>query len=525
MGLVGLVLLIACVNVANLMLARSAARHREMAIRVALGASRFQLIRQLCLESTLLAACGAVLGMVFTVWTTPLLANTLWSGLVPLALDPTPDLAVLVFTAGLVGLTVLLFGLAPAIRASSTDPASAVQTGSRAVQGSGAFSKLLVSCQVALSIVLVIGAALFGRSMHNLWSIDPGFSREGVLLMHLFPQAGGGREQIPNRGVYYRELARTISELPGVQSVSYSHYGPVAPYEPTQAVSTSSPTVQPVEAMQDHVGPGFFALIGMRLLQGREFDWRDDELSSPVAIISESLARRFFRGADAVGQRIFTGRERARKEMEIVGVVNSASLWRIQSHEPAAVYVPLLQSPRFNQPKMGIRTSGNPGTLVPGARKRIESLGHHYPLRTETLEERHSSILTEERVIAGLSGFLGGLALLLASVGLYGVMSYTVARRTPEIGVCLALGAKPGNVVGDVLRQAIWLVLAGLIIGIPLALAASQFAAGMLFGLAATDPTTFALSAALLISVALIAGYLPARRASRTDPMTALRCE
>ncbi|PYT28627.1 MAG: hypothetical protein DMG57_14150 [Acidobacteria bacterium] len=524
MGLVGLVLLIACVNLANLMLARVTGRTQELGIRTALGASGWRLIRQLLTESVTLSAMGAVVGLVAALWISHFLVNTMWFGYVSLVLDPTPDLRVLGFTVTITVLTGVLFGLAPAWRATRTDPASALQRNQRTVHGgAGGFGKLLASTQIALSLVLVIGATLFVVSLEKLYSVDRGFRRQGVLLMQLFPQPG--REQIPNRTVYYHQLADALSQLPTVEAVSYSHMGPVASYEYKILVSAAGSSAAPVQAVEELVGPGFFHLIGMHVVAGREFDWRDDERTSRVVIVSESLARRLFPGDRAVGRKVDDHGQPDRRGMEIVGVVNSASLWTAQSHEPMAIYFPLMQQPGFNQSRIDIRTAGNPWVVTAQAQRTLESMGHHYALKTQTLEERTSMFLTNERVVAMLATFFGGLALLLASVGLYGLMSYTVTRRTSEIGIRMALGAERRDVLGLIVGEVTWIALAGIAAGVPLALAASRVISGMLFGVSPTNPATIAFSAVILLGIAILAGYLPARRASRIDPMTALRSE
>ena len=524
MGLVGLVLLISCVNLANLMLARAAAREHEIGIRVALGASGWRLVRQLLTESVLLSTAGALLGMAFASWTTRLLANIMWTGYIPLDLDLTSDLRVLVFTAGVAALTTVLFGLVPAWRATRINPAGALQQNARMVGGSpGRFNRGLVIAQVSLSLILVIGATLFVRSFEKLRSLDPGYRRKGVLMMQLFPQADYGK--IPNRTAYYRELANKLSQLPGVESASYSHMGPVFRYEYKVPVSISSLSAAPVDAVEDWVGPGFFNLLGIRLLEGREFDWRDDERAPRVAIVSESLARRLSPGGRPIGRRIDITSDPDYKGMEIVGVVSSASLWKVQSNKPMAVYIPLMQEPKMNTSMIDLRIAGDPQTLAWSARRTLESMGHHFPLRIQTLEEREDDVLNVDWMVTILSAFFGGLALLLASIGLYGVMSYAVSRRTPEMGVRRALGAQQRDILWIVTREALFLVIVGVIIGLPVALATTRLISSMLFGLKPTDLLSISLATSLMIAVALFAGYLPARRASMVDPMVALRYE
>jgi predicted permease len=523
MAMVGLLLLIACVNLANLVLARAASRRQELGIRVALGASKWRIIRQMLTESLMLSATGAALGLVIAYLASRLLLNTMWSGLVPLTLDAAPDIRVLAFTAFISLLTGLLFGASPAWNIFRTDPAGNLQQNSRTVHvGASTPGKVLISAQVALSLVLVIGAVLFVRSLEKLRTVDVGFRRDGVLMLHLFPQSGAEGQHMPNRVPYYQELAERMRRIPGVESVSYSHMGPVLFYEYKESASVPSSLATPAQAVFEMVGPGFFHLAGMHLLAGREFDWHDGEAAQPVAIISESLSRRLFPSENPIGKTLNFG---DRKGLEIVGVVNSASLWMPQSREPMAVYVAFLQQPAYNSSFIDIRTTGDPAAIQPTARLVLASLGRHVAIRAETLEQRAGTFLSTERMIAMLSSFFGGLALLLASVGLYGLMSYAVARRTAEIGLRMALGAQPARVLRLIIKEVMWLVLAGMAVGIPAALAASRLVSGMVFGVGGNDPLTTLLSSAILVLAALLAGYVPAHRASCIDPMTALRSE
>jgi predicted permease len=523
MTMVGVLLLVACTNLANLMLARAAGRQQEFGIRLALGARKWRIIRQMLTESLLLSLAGAALGLLIAGWASRLLLDTMWNGVVPLALDAAPDLRVLAFTAFASLLTGVLFGMAPAWNLSRTDAAGALQQNKRTVRGGATMlGKVLISAQVALSLVLVIGAVVFVRSLENLRSADLGFRRDGVLLVQLFPQSGSEGQRMPNRVAYYQELAEYLQRLPGVESVSYSHMGPVLGYEYTQPTSAPSSQAPPVQAVFEAVGPKFFHLVGMRLLGGREFDWRDNEAAQPVAIISESLSRRLFPSASPIGKRIDYG---SRKGLEIVGVVNSASLWMPQSRAPMAVYLALMQIPTYNSSSIDIRTTGDAGAVLPAVRRVLESFGRHFVLRAETLDQRSAMFLATERMIAMLSSFFGGLALLLASVGLYGLMSYAVTSRTPEIGIRVALGAQPTSVLALILRQTTWLVLVGMAAGIPAALAASRLISSMVYGVTGRDPLMILVSCSILLAVAAIAAYVPAHRASRIDPMVALRSE
>jgi predicted permease len=523
MGVVALILLIACVNLASLMLSRAAGRQREMAIRVALGASGWRLVCQHLAESLLLAAAGAALGLWLAEWGTRFIARLIWTGYVPLRMNPAPDAQVLAFTAGIAIVTAVLFGIAPAWRATRADPGSVLQRSARMSGGTGRLGKALVAVQVALSLVLLIGAALFLRTIHNLRTVDVGFRRDGILLVQLFPRAGGHTGL--DRTVYYDELADKVAALPGVRSVSYSNLAPIVPYEFKESVEVKSGAVAPVNAVVDILAPRFLETLGMRLLAGRDFNWHDDANAPRVALVSESLARRLFPLGDAVGQHLRVGAAREHQDIGIVGVVNSASLWILRSREPMAVYTPLGQVTRGIHPQMVIRAAVEPVSVAAPVRRTIESLGREYPLRIQTLRDRENWALMQERLIGILSSFFSGLALLLACVGLYGLMSYSVSRRIGEMGIRMALGAAPRTVLHLIIREAVTLVLAGILIGLPVAFAASRLVSGLLFGLSPADPLSIVASVTVLTAVALLAGYLPARRAARTDPMEALRCE
>jgi len=523
MGVVGVVLLIACVNLASLMLARAAGRQRELAVRAALGATRWRLVRQQLAESLLLAAAGAALGFLLAEWGTRFIARMIWTGYIPLRMDPAPDARVLAFTAAVAIVTAVLFGMAPAWRATRADPGTALQRSARISVSTGRSGKALVAVQVALSLVLLIGAALFLRTIHNLRTVDAGFRRDGVLLVILFPRAGG--HEGLNRSVYYHELADRVAALAGVQSVSYSNLAPIVPREFKESVEPKSGTAAPVDAVTERVGPGLIETLGMRLLAGRDFTWRDDAKAPRVALISESLARQLFPSGGAVGQRIRVGMDREHQDLEIIGIVNSASLWMARSREPMAVYTPLGQWTRSVHPQMVIRTAVAPASVAAPVRRTIEAMGREYPLRIQSLREREDWAFMQERLIGILTSFFGGLALLLACIGLYGLMSYSVNRRTGEMGIRMALGAEPGGVLYMMIREVLTLVLAGILVGAPVALAASRLVSRLLFGLSPTDPLSMAAAVTVLTAVALLAGYLPARRAARIDPAEALRSE
>ena len=451
LAMVGMLLVIACVNLANLMLARAAGRGHEFGIRLALGAARWRLVRQMLTESLILSLAGAGLGFALAHWASRFLVNMMWTGLTPLGLDAAPDLRVLAFTALISILTGVAFGVAPAWSIFQTDPAGSLRRSNRSVRGGASrLGKVLISVQVALSIVLVIGAVLFVRSLDKLRTADVGYRRDGLAMLWLFPQTGPQGQTFRNRTAYFRDLVERLERLPGVESASFSEGGPMTRSDFAGSVSIASSQQAPVQAVPEVIGPGFFRLVGMRLLAGRDFEWRDDETARPVAIISESLSRRLFLAGDAIGRIIESGENRG---LEVVGIVNSASLWGGRSHEPMAVYLALMQRPRDNSPYLDLRIAGDAAAVLPNVRRTLESLGRHISLKTETSEQRAAWSRTTDRVVAMMSSFFGGLALLLASIGLYGLMSYAVERRTSEIGVRMALGARASDVRTLVCRE------------------------------------------------------------------------
>ena len=526
MGIVGLILVLACVNLASLMLARAAARSHEMSVRVALGASRWALTRQVLTESLALSVTGGLLGLSFAFWGSRLLVALLTQGyLTPVWLDLSLDGRVLAFTVAVVILTGIFFGLAPAWRCSREDPASVLQQNTRAVAGTtGKLGKLLIITQVALSLTLLLGAGLLARSFQKLCSIDPGLS-ESVLDVSLYPRPGGYRNLDMN--TYHRQLIERISSLPGVESVGFSDVSIGDERNWQDTVSTMSEALSPgagVTAGVAAVSPGLLRTLGISLVRGRDFDWTDDERHPRVAIISSALAGRLLPAGDAIGQHVRFGFMPELQDLEVVGIANNVRLFDLHKANASVIYLPCLQH-ATQSGNLFVRTREAPEALVRTVGHEIESLGHEYPVSTKTIAQAVSQVLVEDRVIAMLSGFFAALALLLASVGLYGLMSYAVTHRTREIGIRVALGAQRATVHWLVLREALALGLMGIALGIPCALAASHLIASMLFGISSGDLPTLISVSLLLLAVALVAGYLPARRASRIDPMDALRSE
>jgi len=528
-GIVGLILLVACVNLANLMLARAAARSHEMSVRVAIGASRWSLARQVLNESLALSLAGALLGLAFAYWGSRLLLLLMTQGnLFPVSLDLSPDLRVLCLTASVAILTGILFGFAPAWRCSREDPASVLQQSARRLSGRmGKLSKALIITQVALSIVLLLGAGLLVRSFEKLRSVDLGFQKESVLEVRLNPKPGGYQNLDLNS--YHRQLLERVSSVPGVRSVSYSDNslsgGAEAGWRDIASPMSADPAAGVnVKANGMMVSPGFFRTLGIRLLRGRGFEETDDERHSRLAVVNSSLAERLFPNGDAIGKTVRFGFMPDYQNIQIVGIASNARIVDLRDATAPAIFLSYLQY----QPQWGnliVRTEEAPEALAKTVGHEIEALGHEYPLHTKTVAQVISQELVEERVTAMLSGFFAVLALLLASIGLYGLMSYAVTRRTREIGIRVALGAQRGNVLWIVLRETLVLALFGIAIGIPSALAATRLIASMLFGLSPSDLPTITGVSLLLLLVALFAGYLPARRASSIDPMDALRAE
>ncbi|MGH9652242.1 MAG: ABC transporter permease, partial [Bryobacteraceae bacterium] len=523
MALVGAVLLIACVNLANLLLARSSSRRHEFSVRVAMGAGRWPLMRMLLTEALLLSCAGAALGVLMASWTARRLLQTFWTGFVPLSIDPSPDTRVLAFTAALAIFTGLLFGIVPAWQMSRSDPAKALSQSARTTGGrTGGFSRALITAQISASLVLLIGATLFVRSLQNLQNVDLGYRRDHLLIMQ--PISQPGRKKIENRAQYFHELATRLSQLPGVESANYLDVGLATGFELKAPVSTGTGN-DVVRAVEDVAGPGLFQMIGVRVLAGREFTWRDNKQAPRVAIISQNLAKALFPHRNPVGRTIDLGTKKENRGLRIVGVVNNADLWNFSNHKPFAVYQPLLQEPHTNWPKCIIRTRINPVSVEHSAERTLASFGHQYSLRTQTFRQRAGETLVNQRMIAQLASGFSLLALLLAAIGLYGVMSYAVTRRTAEIGIRMALGAVRGDILRMIFREVLVLVAIGIAAAVPVSIACGKLISGMLFEVSATDPVTIAIASSILIAVAAIAGFLPARRAARVDPMVALRYE
>ncbi|SRR5579871_662854 len=534
---VGLILMIACVNVANLLLARSAARQREMAVRLAIGAGRARILRQLLTESVLLAGIGGSVGLLFSLWGTKALANAVASGPVPtdarlasswLSFDLHPDWRVFAFTAGACMIAGILFGLAPALRSMRTSLSPAL-AGRGAPMGSGRLNagKMLAIPQVATSLLLLIGAGLFLRTLYNLKSQNLGIDRQHLLLVWTAPGQTG------RQSAALASLARTVQErlasLPGVVSAGFANKGFLESWEGgglSEFIKIPGKPPKPgLLMMRVAASPKFFETAGMPLLRGRDFTERDTQEAPQVMILNEAAATFLFGSEDPIGKRFAIPGDNG-YPYEIIGVVANAKLGTPQDRR-GVEYVPYRQIPNLMRTMcVEVRTSGNPSGMSARVREELRSIDPNLPvLKIDTVEEQLNDVLTQERLIANVSAGFGALALLLASLGLYGVVSYSVSRRTSEIGVRMALGATSGGVLGMVFRETMTLAVAGIALGTTAAFALTRLIASRLFGVAPADLFTFSAAILVIISVAALAGFVPARRASRVEPVEALRYE
>ncbi len=529
MVVVGLVLLIACANVANLLLARGASRQREFAVRIALGAGRSRLIRQLLSESLLLSVCGAALGVLFARWGTALLIGFISTSRSQVVLDAPVDARMLAFTAAVAMLTGLLFGIAPAWRGTRVQPQSAMKANSRGVIEGSTFGlgKLLVMLQVALSMVLVVGAGLMLSTFWKLAVLDAGFDREHVLLVAVDLQNANYPQERREWG--YRQIVDRLRALPGVRSVSISAKTPLSSGVWDSELIVDGYTAksqQDVIVNFNQVSPGYFETLGTPLVAGRDFNDHDTPRVPDVAIVNQAFVRKYFGSANPLGRTFRVNNNTPTPPTEIIGVVKDVKYSSLREEIPATAYRAETQNirPRLNM-TIELRSAGPPIKLIAAVKAAMEAVNRDITLQFTTLARQVNDSLMRERLLATLSGFFGGLALLLACIGLYGVMSYNVARRRTEIGIRMALGAEQKRMLGMVLREVALLIVTGIVVGLITALGTTRLVSSFLYGTKPNDPLTLFLSVTVLSSVALLAGYLPARRAARLDPMTALRDE
>jgi putative ABC transport system permease protein len=526
LGAVGFVLLIACANVANLSLARGAARRKEVAIRVALGATRLRLIRQYLTESILLAFLGGGMGVLLALWSVSLLVTSL-PDTMPRTNDIGIDGRVLGFTFLVSILTGVLFGLAPALQGSKPELNEVLKEGGGKATGSHGRNRLrglLVVAEVALSLVLLAGAGLLIKSFWHLQQVNPGYKYENALAIslslsnHKYPEK-------KQQAAFYRQALSRLEALPGVTSAGASTLLPLSGNRSRQSfrIEGRAPS-SPGEILEAHdrsISPGYFRASGIPLLRGRTFTEADNADAAPVVIINETMARRFWRGGDALGNRIRVDRT----TREIVGIVGDVKHWRLEADLTAEMYVPYPQNPA---PWLNfvVRTETDQQSMAAAVRNELRKIDRDQPItEITTLAQLRSRSVAQSRLNTLLVGLFAAIAMVLAAIGVYGVISYSVTQRTHEIGIRVALGARAGDVLKLVFRQGMALVFIGIAIGLAASFALTRLMKGLLFGVSSTDPLTFIVIALLLSFVALLACWIPASRATKVDPMVALRTD
>ena len=530
LAIAGLVLLIACANLANLLLARASAREREMAVRQAVGASRGRLVRQLLVESLLLAVVGAALGALLAQGLSQFLVGFISTADDKVFLDLAPDWRLLAFAAGVAAVTCILFGLTPALRATRIEPGAAMKASGRGLTaGRERFSlrRALVVIQVALSLVLVASALLFSRSLNKLLAVDAGFRQEGILVAG----AAFARLDVPadRRRPLRQEMLDRIRAIPGVEAAAETNVVPLSGESTGNNVwLEGGDSSNSMNSSFSRIGPDYFKTLGTPFLAGRDFDEHDTANGTRVAIVNETFARKLLNGANALGQRF--RREATPNDpetvFEIVGMVKDTKYGDLREEFVPIAFLADAQEPVAGSGTQFMIRSNLPQAEITAAVKRVlAEINPGINITFYGFKKMIEESLLRDRLMATLSGFFGLLALLLASIGLYGILSYGVVSRTKEIGIRMALGAQSREVLTLILREAVLLVLIGVVVGLPIVFAATRFASTLLFGLTPTDPLSLTLAGVLLFAVALFAGYIPARRATKVDPLVALRYE
>ncbi len=531
MGAVALVLLIACANVANLSLARSSARQKEIAIRTALGASRGRIVRQLLTEALLLSMAAAVAGTLLSLWGIKAMLS-LSRETLPRAYEISVDVRVLGFAVAIALLTSVIFGLTPALQASKINLSESLKEGSRGLSGaqrSNHVRSLLVVSEVALSLVLLIGAGLMIKSLASLLKVDPGFKPDKTLTMQI--ALLGSRYPTANQQIgFFQAVTHRVEMLPGIQSAGLISSAPLSGgvYAGGFSIEGRVLTSEADDLVSDRrmISPEYFNALGIPLLKGRGFTDRDDQTSPGVVIVSESWARRFFPNEYPIDKRIkLGGRDSTRPWLSIVGIAGDVHDTALESNARPCVYIPYPQFPSSGM-TLVVRAAIDPKALIPAIRDEVWAVDKDQPLTdVKTMDQYVADSVSPRRFNAMLLAIFASLALVLASVGIYGVMAYAVTQRTHEVGIRVALGAQPSDVIKLVVGRGMAPVVAGVAIGLAGALALTRVMTSLLYGVSATDPLTFAVVSVLLVAVALLASYIPARRATKVDPMVALRCE
>jgi predicted permease len=531
-ALTGAVLLLACANLANLLLARATAREREFAVRLAIGAGRARIVRQLLTETLLLSTAGAVVGLVLAFLTDRILlriylpADAAGEFLV----SPIPDGRVLTFVVGVMLLTSLVFGLLPAVRGSRTEITLSLKDRSGAASAGGiSLRRMLVGIQVALSLLLLVGAGLFVRTLRNLENLGPGFPTDRLLTFTIDPSLSGYSDEESKS--FFERLNVNLQTMPGVESVGFSTMPLLKGYAWQNAVLGKDFEGAPIEEQPVlcEVGPGYFATLGIPIVAGRAITAQDDgPVEYKSAVVNETFARKYFPGRNPIGQRFGLVNEMkpASPEIEVVGVIPDKKYRDLRETPPAQAFFPYFQGAKFRFMNVYLRTQADPRQFENELRERMRQFDSHVPVvGLQTVNEQIGLSLRTERLVASLSAVFGGLATLLAVIGLYGVTAYAVMRRTREIGIRMALGALRGNVIGMVMREVFLVIGAGLVVGLSIALVLANLVRSQLFGLDPRDPLTFVGSAIVLTVAAGLAGLIPALRASSLAATTALRHE
>jgi predicted permease len=529
-ALTGAVLLLACANLANLLLARATAREREFAVRLAIGAGRARIVRQLLLESLLLAGAGAILGLALAFLADRILMRIYLpaDAAAEFVVSPIPDGRVLAFVVGVMLLTSLVFGLLPAVRGSRTEITLSLKDRSGALSAGGiSLRRMLVGIQVSLSLLLLFGAGLFVRTLRNLESLGPGFPTDHLLTFTIDPSLNGYSDEETKS--FYERLNVNLQTMPGVTSVGFSSMPLLKGYAWQNAVLGKDFEGAPIEEQPvlSEVGPDYFATLGIPMVAGRAFTAQDVG-PAKYAVINESFAREYFPGRNPIGQRfgLVDDMEPVTPDTEVIGVIPDRKYRDLRETPPAQAYFPYLEGTHFRFMNVYLRAQADPRQIEDELRERMRQFDPHVPVvGLETMNEQIGFSLRTERLVASLSAVFGGVATLLAVIGLYGVMAYAVLRRTREIGIRMALGALRSNVIVMVMREVFLLIGAGLAAGIALVLALADLIRSQIYGLSARDPLTFVGSAILLTVAAGLAGFIPALRASSLDATTALRHE